>query len=98
MLRCRTAYVPAKFDDLVPGTFLSKAVTTYAARYRGIDCEEGSAARWRDIAQHPDTALARIFHKDVLQAQQLGSWQGSVDFDPAGNAVGIPFTGPERDL
>ncbi len=35
--------------------------------------------------------LARIFHEDVLQAQQPGSWQGFVDFDPAGNAVGIPL-------
>ncbi len=42
--------------------------------------------------------LARIFHEDVLQAQQLGSWQGIADFEAAGNAVGIPFTGPERDL
>ncbi len=42
--------------------------------------------------------LARIFHEDVPQAQQLGSWQGCADFDPAGNAEGIPITGPERDL
>ncbi len=36
--------------------------------------------------------------EDVLQAQQLGSRQGYVDFDPTNNAVGIPIKGPERDL
>ncbi|MFT5198076.1 MAG: hypothetical protein ACI87O_000725, partial [Planctomycetota bacterium] len=36
----------------------------------------------------PDTLLARTFHEDALQAHQLVSWRGFVDFDPAGNAVG----------
>ncbi len=40
-------------------------------------------------ARQPAHDLARMFHEDVLQAQQLGSWQGFADFDPAGNAVAL---------